>query len=133
MRHTKKHQGGALLTALFIMTLVAIVATAMSTKVQLDIYRTRLLLTHDKLYFASQAVTFWALGELNDKKNKLNKPDKQGMISQFPQKMVGIDSQVTLSGGLYDLQARYNINNLADKRGITGFMNLLEATVPNMN
>lgn len=68
MLRAKIMKGSALLTALFIMTLVAIVATAMSTKVQLDIYRTRLILTHDKLYFASQAVTFWSMGQLADKK-----------------------------------------------------------------
>jgi general secretion pathway protein K len=56
MPQPKKDPGGALLTALFIMTLVAIVATAMSTRLQLDIYRTRLIVTYDKLYLASQAI-----------------------------------------------------------------------------
>lgn len=69
-RNNENNKGGALLTALFIMTLVAIVATAMSIRLQTDIYRTRLVLTHDKLYLASQAVTFWALGELRDGKQK---------------------------------------------------------------
>ena len=50
MRPLKKNKGGALLTALFIMTLVAIVATAMSTRLQLDIYRTDLIVSHNKLY-----------------------------------------------------------------------------------
>ena len=61
MQPIKLMRGSALLTALFIMTLVAIVATAMSTKLQVDIYRTRLTLTHDKLYLASQGVAVWAL------------------------------------------------------------------------
>ncbi|MDR3442651.1 MAG: type II secretion system minor pseudopilin GspK [Legionella sp.] len=125
----KRLQGAALLTALFIMTLVAIVATAMSTKVQVDIYRTRLIILHDKLYLASQAVTLWALGELNDNKNRFAKIDKQGMVSQYPQKMETIYPSVVIHGGLYDLQAKYNLNNLANKKAILGFVNFLDATV----
>lgn len=112
----KTIKGSALLTALFIMTLVAIVATAMSTKVQLDIYRTKLILTHDKIYLASQAVTFWALSELNNTKNKFAKADTQGIVSIFPHDMENIYSTVTLRGALYDLQAQYNVNNLENKK-----------------
>lgn len=125
----KRLQGAALLTALFIMTLVAIVATAMSTKVQVDIYRTRLIILHDRLYLASQAVTLWALGELNDNKNRFAKIDKQGMVGQYPQKMETIYPAVMIRGGLYDLQAKYNLNNLANKKAILGFVNFLDATV----
>lgn len=125
----KRLQGAALLTALFIMTLVAIVATAMSTKVQVDIYRTRLIILHDKLYLASQAVTLWALGELNDNKNRFAKIDKQGMVGQYPQKMETIYPSVVIRGGLYDLQAKYNLNNLTNKKAILGFVNFLDTTV----
>lgn len=128
----KKHRGGALLTALFIMTLVAIVATAMSTKVQVDIYRTRLIIVHDKLYLAAQAVAFWGMGELNDVKKHFAKRDAQGMVSQYPQTMTGIYPSVTLSGGLYDLQARYNLNNLVNKKAILGFINFVGNTVPDI-
>jgi general secretion pathway protein K len=129
----KKYRGGALLTALFIMTLVAIVATAMGTKIQVDIYRTRLIIVHDKLYLAAQAVTFWGMSELNDVKKRLAKQNAQGMVSQYPQTMAGIYPSVTLSGGLYDLQARYNLNNLANKKTILGFVNFVGNTVPNIS
>ncbi len=130
MLQIKPVKGSALLTALFIMTLVAIVATAMSTKVQLDIYRTKLIVTHDKVYLASQAVTFWALGELNNKKNKFSKANVQGMVSLFPHNMENIENTVTLSGALYDLQARYNINNLENRKSMMGFINLIGAAMP---
>lgn len=123
-------KGSALLTALFIMTLVAIVATAMSTKVQLDIYRTKLILTHDKIYLASQAVTFWALSELNNTKNKFAKADTQGIVSMFPHDMENIYSTVTLRGALYDLQAQYNVNNLENKKAMLGFINLMGVALP---
>ncbi|MBL7481004.1 type II secretion system minor pseudopilin GspK [Legionella bononiensis] len=133
MQPHNKTRGGALLTALFIMTLVAIVATAMSTRLQLDIYRTRLIIIHDKLYLASQAVTFWSLGELNNKKNKFIKVDDQGMVDAFPKNRESIYPQVTLSGGLYDLQARFNLNNLVDKKFTLPFINLLGMVDSNAN
>ncbi|KTD73098.1 type II secretion system minor pseudopilin GspK [Legionella tucsonensis] len=130
MLQIKTIKGSALLTALFIMTLVAIVATAMSTKVQLDIYRTKLILTHDRVYLASQVVTFWALSELNNKKNKFAKADAQGIVSVFPRNMENIDSTVTLKGALYDLQAQYNINNLENRKSMLGFINLIGVALP---
>ncbi|KTD06462.1 type II secretory pathway protein LspK [Legionella gratiana] len=122
--------GSALLTALFIMTLVAIVATAMSTKIQLDIYRTKLILTHDKLYLAAQAETFWAMGELSNPKNKFIKANAQGVVRQYPINRENIDKTVGLSGALYDLQARYNLNNLTNRKAMMGFVNLISATMP---
>ncbi|KTD41112.1 type II secretion system minor pseudopilin GspK [Legionella parisiensis] len=132
MFQIKTLKGSALLTALFIMTLVAIVATAMSTKVQLDIYRTKLILTHDKIYLASQAVTFWSLSELNNTKNKFAKADNQGVVSVFPRDMENIYSTVTLRGALYDLQAQYNVNNLENRKALLGFVNLIGAALPNV-
>ncbi|HAT6936499.1 TPA: GspK family T2SS minor pseudopilin variant LspK [Legionella pneumophila] len=122
---TLKIQGSALLTALFIMTLVAIVATAMSTRLQQDIYRTRLVIIQDKLYLASQAVTFWALNELLDKNNRFTKTNQLGMVAQYPKNMESIYNQVQLSGGLFDLQARFNLNNLVEKKSIPTLMHLI--------
>lgn len=123
-----KSRGGALLTALFIMTLVAIVATAMSSRLQVDIYRTRLIINHDKLYLASQAVTFWAMSELGDVKKKFSAVDAEGMVSFYPRNMGSIYPSVTLSGGIYDLQGRFNLNNLTNKKYILGFINFVSAT-----
>lgn len=133
MHPRKALLGGALLTALFIMTLVAIVATAMSTRLQLDIYRTRLMIIHDKMYLASQGVTFWSLSELKNNKNKFTQANAQGMVKEFPKNYQSIYQQVTLSGGLYDLQARFNLNNLLEKQYVLPFTNLLGILVPNLN
>lgn len=133
MRQLNKSRGGALLTALFIMTLIAIVATAMSTKLQLDIYRARLVLTHDKLYLATQGVTFWVLSELNIKSKHYRTVNKSGMVAQFPEKMTHIYPQVTLNGGLYDLHTRYNLNNLTEKNNIIPFIDLVKQVVPDIN
>lgn len=128
-----KRTGSALLTALFIMTLVAIAATAMSVRLQLDIYRTQLLITHDKLYLASQSVMFWALDELNNKNNKFTKVTTQGMVLNYPQNIKNIYKGVTLNGGLYDLQARFNLNNMLNKKLLASFGTLVNRAYPAAN
>lgn len=125
MHPFKKFQGGALLTALFIMTLVAIIATAMSTRLQLDIYRTRLTITHEKLYLASQVGMFWAMNELHDKTHHFTKLNKQGMVAQFPPNLEKLVKHIKLNGGLYDLQARFNLNNITEKKFLPVFINLM--------
>ena len=79
-----KETGSALITALFIMTLITIAATAMTMRLQLDIYRTRLTLTTDKLNYASQFVIFWAMGELSNNKNRYFTADLNGKVAEFP-------------------------------------------------
>lgn len=130
---TDSLRGSALLTALFIMTLVAIVAIAMTTRLQLDIYRARLLLTHDKMYLASQALTFWALNELSNKKNHFSRLDNQGMVAQFPMNMANLDFSIQITGGLYDLQGRFNLNNLIEKKSLSSLILLLNHTSPQLS
>lgn len=121
--------GSALISALFIMTLVAIAATAMSTRLQLDIYRTHLALMSDKLYLASQGVTFWAMDALDSKHKQLTHIDKEGRVMRFPKKLQDIYPGIVLKGALYDLQARFNINNLQDKKFYIVFYRLLEQSL----
>ncbi|MDI9819495.1 MULTISPECIES: type II secretion system minor pseudopilin GspK [unclassified Legionella] len=120
--------GSALISALFIMTLVAIAATAMSTRLQLDIYRTRLTITSDKLYLASQAVSFWAMSELADKKNRFTLSKLEGEVLSFPEKLQTLYPEIKIKGSIYDLQSRFNLNNLIDKKYQTTFLKLLDFT-----
>lgn len=124
--HKQKNRGSALLSALFIMTLVAIAATAMSTRLQLDIYRTGLTITSDKLYLASQAVSFWAMDALANKHNQLLLSDKQGKVADFPLNLQRLYPDVIMKGQLYDMQAHFNLNNLQDRRYYLFFLKLLE-------
>ncbi|CEK10853.1 type II secretion system minor pseudopilin GspK [Legionella hackeliae] len=125
MWNNKLNQAGsALISALFIMTMVAIAATAMSTRLQLDIYRTRLGILSDKLYLASQAVSFWSLSQLKEKKNH-TVSDSSGKILDFPKKLQTIYPELIVNGGLYDLQSRFNLNNLSDKKYAATFLKLL--------
>lgn len=121
-------RGSALLSALFIMTLVAIAATAMSTRLQLDIYRTGLTITSDKLYLASQAVTFWAMDTLATKRGPFALGNKDGSLADFPQHLQRLYPDMTMKGKLYDMQSQFNLNNLQDKKYHLLFFKLLENT-----
>lgn len=129
----RKQQGGALLTALFIMTLVAIVATAMSMRLQTDIYRTQTIVQHDKMFLASQAVSFWGLSELSNAKVNYSKVLPSGMVAEFPSSMSQLAPQIQVSGGMYDLQGLFNINSIADRKYLISFLSLLTLAVPDLN
>lgn len=128
-----KKRGSALITALFIMTLVAIAATAMSVRLQLDIYRTGLTLRSDKLYLASQAIAFWALESLAQNTTFKPEPNSGATLAVFPVKMQTIYPGVLLSGGLYDMQASFNLNNVQNRKFYSLFINLLGNTLKKSN
>ncbi len=122
-----KVKGSALLTALFIVTLVAIIATAISVRIRNDIQRIQLIDSTDRLYLASQAVTFWAMDRIKDPNQNLNKATPTGKILTFPATLQHIYPGINITGELFDLQARFNLNNLFDNRYQPVFSNLLDA------
>lgn len=113
------HHGSALITALFIMTLVAIAATAMSARLRLDLFRTQTSLNSDKLYLASQAVTWWAMDDLS-RNNTTSSPHT------FPKKLQRLYPGVLTEGALFDLQAKINLNSLQDNTFLPLFYRLME-------
>ena len=59
-----KQTGTALITALFIMTLVVIAAVAMTLQLQTSLNMTELSLNYQQLYLATLGVNSWAKGIL---------------------------------------------------------------------
>lgn len=102
-----KYAGSALISALFIMTLVAIATTAMMIRLQHDIQQVRLSITTDKLYLASQEVIFWGMGLLTQ-----NPLPQDPRLFIFPKTQQQADPSIVISGELIDLQGRFNINQL---------------------
>lgn len=127
------HKGSALLSALFLMTLVAIAATAMSTHLQLDIYRVRLAIQSDKIYLASKVVEYWAMDMLSQPKLQLKLLDSQGRVFDYPTSLKNIYPNLEISGHIYDLQSKFNLNNLQDDFYKTLFFQLLKSNVSNVN
>lgn len=119
------NKGSALLTALFIMTLVAIASTAISIQINRNIYRTRLLIASDELLLKSQYVYYWAMSELA---KKVPSPREAGnsQILTWPSKLNQTDSPIRIEAQVFDLQSRYNLNNLRNKLEVNSFSRLLQ-------
>lgn len=126
-------QGSALLSALFIMTLIAIAATAMSTRLQSDIYQTRLHIASDKLTLASALVNYWAIEQLQSKTVFFTNLDETGKILDFPPKYASLYPDMIIKGELFDLQSRFNINNIQDKKYHLIFSNLIAKPLKKTN
>lgn len=122
----KISQGSALITALFIITLIAITATAISVRIRNTIEATQLIENTDRLYLASQAVSIWAMDRITDPKQELGQvSEKNGTILTFPKNLQHIYPNVTISGQLFDLQGRLNLNNMTNKHYQSIFYSLL--------
>ncbi|MGV3740525.1 MAG: type II secretion system minor pseudopilin GspK [Gammaproteobacteria bacterium] len=126
MHKTSLNKGSALLTALFVITLITIIATAISVRIRNDIEITQLIETTDRLYLASQAVSIWAMDRLRDPKQELGKMNlKTGAVLSFPANLQRIYPNITITGQLFDLQGRFNLNTLADTQYQAIFYTLL--------
>lgn len=110
-----KFKGSALLTALFIMSLIAIIATSVSIKIKNNISRTSLVIKADKLQLASDIVKYWAMDHLSQKNLIYEENIHGGIVKKFPSAQKNIYQGVNLSGEIYDLQAFVNLNNVQDE------------------
>ena len=122
----KKQKGSALLSALLIMSLVAIVSIAMMNRLNRDIQSSLTIARSDRLQWAAQALQFWAMEGLKNPQSKLIKRDNQAKVLTSPKSLDHIAVPVQLKGELYDLQAKFNINNLYNKDYQSIFMALLK-------
>lgn len=128
MNRFENNKGAALISALFIMTLTAIAATAMAVRLQIDIYRARLEQTSDRIFLGSELLCFWAIGQLMDPKNVFLNLNKQAQVLQFPLKYKNYYPALTITGGIYDLQGTFNLNNLSDAKEGEKLLKLLQNT-----
>lgn len=128
----KKRQGSALISALFIMTLVAIVATAMTGQLQRQIQRLYVTTQHDQLYLAAQPVVFWAMDTLTYTLQTARAIDDQGKILDFPPEFTHLTPGIALQGRLIDLQGYFNLNNLQNMQNLLAFNQLIMAVSPSV-
>tara|TARA_Y100001968_G_C19317650_1_gene697578 strand:- start:74 stop:988 length:915 start_codon:yes stop_codon:yes gene_type:complete len=124
-----RKRGSALISAMFTMTLVAMVATAMHARLQTDIYRTQLAINQDRIVLASQGMVFWAMGQLR-------KPALSNLnttVSVFPTQARYDYPGLSMQGYLEDEQSFFNLNNLIDERYQPIFLNLLKNVLPDLS
>lgn len=118
IKYSMKQRGVALITALFIFSLVAIAAVAMADRQALDIRRTENLLHYDQAYMYALGGEKWAaqvLAELDeDKKVDTLDPEQDPWLNQLPP--IPVEGG-TISGYIRDVSARFPLNNLVDEKG----------------
>ncbi len=119
-----KHQGSALLSALFIMTLVAIATTTLTLQLKNNLDKTQLLFKTQQFDLEAELMRFWAMDFLGDKKNSTfgRTPGQSTYIQHtifFPSL-----PDTHFSAEIIDLNARFNLNNLKYTSGKTTFYRL---------
>lgn len=126
-----KNKGAALITALFIMTLVAIAATAMSVSLDISIKRTALVINSTQLYYAAEGVQYWAKSTLLANTAKISKDNQT--IDKMPQSFASVNQGgIVVSGKIQDAQSFFNLNNLSKKSALPQFILLLKAIDPQL-
>jgi general secretion pathway protein K len=81
----------------------------------MDIHNANITIDSDKLYLASEAVNYWAIEQIKQSHKPFKQIDNKGKILTFPVKYRHIYPEVITEGAVYDLQARFNLNNLTDE------------------
>lgn len=133
----RKKRGGALISALFIMALSAIIATALIVEEQLLIHEGRLVINADHAYLALQNaedfakmaienyVIQWPIG---------SQPSATSQIKPLenPLKSITLNG-LTVSTTLESAQGRFNINDLAYPKNQQNFGILLKILVPTLS
>lgn len=116
-------RASAIISALFIMVLVAIAATAMTLKLQIDISRTQLIKQTDEMKRIAKRATLKSISKLIA---QLISPDNPKLASLKLKDTDGyhVTSHIT------DLQGLFNVNNLKNSEFIRPLVQLLVTTNP---
>lgn len=121
-------QGVALITALLVVALATIAAVAMTTRQQIDIYRTANIINSEQAYLYALGGESWAKRILLRDNNATDSLQDDWAISLPPLGIPGGTIEVKIE----DLQGRFNLNNLvkdgkASSEDIIVFERLLRA------
>lgn len=117
-----------LVVALFIVALVATMSYVMLSRLERDTRRVTLITRHTQAEFYAQGSIAWAIDQLrNDWLNQ--KPGK--IVDATP--IVSPANQINgyvVKSTIYDMQGRFNINNMIDPEAQTAFVRLLRIVAP---
>ncbi len=107
---TRTQSGVALITAILVVALASIAATAMLSSAQLAIHRTATLQDTERATWISDGIESWVMAIL-EKDRDDNKEDSLGDDWARPVAGLPVDYG-SASGDVIDLQGRFNLNNL---------------------
>jgi general secretion pathway protein K len=121
-RNKLQQRGAALLTALFIVAVVAGIAVLMATRQQINIRIFGLVMDNDRAYSYAQGVEDWAIGQLIQSGMR---PPNSGVPDLFPALKPMKFADAIVSGIIQDQQGLFNINSLSDANNLPSFVRLL--------
>lgn len=114
------------------MALVAAMSYIMMSRLERDTYRTSLLLRNTQAELLAQGSVYWAIDQL--KTNLINQKANQ-LTDVTPIKSpVNTEDGFTIQSTIYNMQARYNLNNLQSKPADqTDLIKLIKTVSPNVS
>jgi general secretion pathway protein K len=117
-----RQQGVALITALLVVALAVVAATAMATRLQVDVRRTANLLHGEQAYAYATAAESWAQVILRKDASdtKIDALDEDWATALPP---IAVEGGVVI-GRITDLQGRFNLNSLLAKTGAPNQVNI---------
>lgn len=132
MKSPKKLSANALITALFVMTLVAIAAMAMSLRLRLDIKRTDL--SQDQILRINEFRYLSTMHFIDFANQSALANQTEGAEEQILPRPISVPHPIfgTLSGALIDEESKFNINSLTggDKGAQEVFSRLIKNVFP---
>ena len=126
----RQQSGMVIVVALFIVALVATMAYVMVARVERDTRRTMLIVRNTQAEYEAQGSIAWAIDVLrnNWERRVPNKP-----VDQFPlTSPVMKEGRYQIVSTIYDMQARYNLNNVSKVETQQDFIRLLQAVLPKL-
>lgn len=121
MRINKYQKGVALLSALLIMAICAILATAFLMDGRYLLNQANLVKGHDRLQAGLQGVQDWAIATVSTQQNL-------HQVRELQEKLNG----VKIEGMIYALNGRFNLNSVQQWQNVSQFFILLRATNPDL-
>ena len=131
-RQSKHQQRGVVIVmALFLVALVATMAYVMMSRLTRDTERTQLILRHDEAEMYASGSVAWAQDELRNhwEKQKNNTLIDVMPLHASPQTI----NNYTVESAIFDVQNRFNLNNVKDPESQAGFMRLLVTVLPKIS
>ena len=118
----RQMDGVALVTALLVVALATVAAVAMATRLHVDLRRAGNLLHGEQAYAYALAAESWAqvILQRDADDNEVDSLEDDWAISIPP---IAVEGGL-VSGGIKDLQGRFNINNLVTENGEVDQANL---------
>lgn len=127
----RSQQGVVLVMALFIVMLVAAISYAMMARLARDTKRVSFILRNNQAEFYAQGSIAWAIDQLY---NDWIKQKPTHLIDNIPIKSpISKMNGYTIVSTIYDMQARFNLNNLQTPDAQNDFLHLLLVVEPKLS